>query len=292
MFYALAEGKIDTGDITYVHELQDIESLNQRALARGARGDRGIDSRVRVSERAYALLPHGASMGDRYGPRLVAREPMTREDVRGQANRDSGPAHDRVSRDAAVPARFRAGDDAVRPDRGARDRGRGRCGAAHPRRAAHVRRRRAASHSGHGRVVVSARPGCRSRSAATSCARISATELIGKVSRQLRASIAYGLDHRKRRSTTRCSTPADSIARKADEFVGMYVNDWTLDYGERGRAAVRLFLDRGVKAGIITRSSGRRVRRRLTEGSLRGGLRGTRRAARDREIAILKQGEG
>ena len=73
MFYALAEGKIDTGDLRYVHELQDIESLNQRAL----RGELevtavSIHAYAYLSDR-YALLPHGASMGDRYGPRLVAR---------------------------------------------------------------------------------------------------------------------------------------------------------------------------------------------------------------------------
>ena len=72
MFYALAAGKIDTGDRRYVHELQDIESLNRRAL----RGELEVTA---VSFHAYAylhdryaLLPHGCSMGDGYGPRLVA----------------------------------------------------------------------------------------------------------------------------------------------------------------------------------------------------------------------------
>src|SRR5687767_13206566 len=84
MFYALAEGKIDTGDIRYLHELQDIESLNQRAL----RGELevtavSIHAYAYLSDR-YALLPHGASMGDRYGPRLVGRKPMARAAVRGK----------------------------------------------------------------------------------------------------------------------------------------------------------------------------------------------------------------
>src|SRR5574341_115227 len=75
MFWALAEGKIDTGDRRYVHELSDIESLNQRAL----RGELEVTA---VSLHAYAyladryaLLAHGASIGDRYGPRLVGRAP-------------------------------------------------------------------------------------------------------------------------------------------------------------------------------------------------------------------------
>ena len=82
MFYALAEGKIDTDGITYVHELQDIETLNQRAL----RGELevtavSIHAYAYLADR-YALLPHGASMGDRYGPRLVGREPVPPEAVR------------------------------------------------------------------------------------------------------------------------------------------------------------------------------------------------------------------
>jgi len=84
MFYALAAGKIDTEGLTYVHELQDIETLNHRAM----RGELevtavSIHAYAYLSDR-YALLPHGASMGDRYGPRLVARTPMSREEIRGK----------------------------------------------------------------------------------------------------------------------------------------------------------------------------------------------------------------
>src|SRR5487761_2581496 len=84
MFYALAEGKIDTEGLTYVHELQDIESLNQRALRAELEVTAvSIHAYAYLSDR-YALLPHGASIGDRYGPRLVARTPMTRDDLRGK----------------------------------------------------------------------------------------------------------------------------------------------------------------------------------------------------------------
>src|SRR5512140_830184 len=84
MFYALAEGKIDTGDLRYVHELQDIETLNQRAMRAELEVTAvSIHAYAYLSDR-YALLPHGASMGDRYGPRLVARQPLTRADVRGK----------------------------------------------------------------------------------------------------------------------------------------------------------------------------------------------------------------
>ena len=91
MFYALAEGKIDTDGIVYIHELADIETLNQRAL----RGElevtaASIHAYAYLADR-YALLPHGASMGDRYGPRLVATSPMSRADVRGKRIAVPGP---------------------------------------------------------------------------------------------------------------------------------------------------------------------------------------------------------
>ena len=84
MFYALAEGKVDTEGLKYVHELQDIESLNQRAL----KGELEVTA-VSIHAYAfltdkYALLSSGASMGDQYGPRLVSRAPAGRSDVKGK----------------------------------------------------------------------------------------------------------------------------------------------------------------------------------------------------------------
>src|ERR687886_515713 len=91
MFYALAEGKIDTDGLRYVHELQDIETLNQRAL----KGELevtavSIHAYAYLADR-YALLSHGASIGDRYGPRLVARDPLPRDDLRGRRIAIPGP---------------------------------------------------------------------------------------------------------------------------------------------------------------------------------------------------------
>jgi len=84
MFYGLAAGKVDTEGLTYEHELQDIESLNHRAM----RGELEVTA-VSIHAYAamadkYALLPSGASMGDRYGPRLVARTPVDKASVRGK----------------------------------------------------------------------------------------------------------------------------------------------------------------------------------------------------------------
>src|SRR5438445_5791991 len=82
MFYALARNKLDTGDLIFRHELQDIETLNLRAL----RGELAVTA-VSIHAYAhlldkYALLPSGCSMGDRYGPMVVARRPMTVDELR------------------------------------------------------------------------------------------------------------------------------------------------------------------------------------------------------------------
>ena len=84
MFHALANGKIDTGELEFRHELVDIETLNQRAL----KGELevtalSVHGYAYVADR-YALLPCGASMGDRYGPMVVAREAMKVADLEGK----------------------------------------------------------------------------------------------------------------------------------------------------------------------------------------------------------------
>jgi 1,4-dihydroxy-6-naphthoate synthase len=76
-------------------------------------------------------------------------------------------------------------------------------------------------------------------------------DLIRTVSRHLRASIAYGLEHRVKALDHAMQFSRGLDRGKADTFVGMYVNDWTLDYGDRGREAVRALLARGVESGLI-----------------------------------------
>src|ERR1700677_825083 len=83
MFYALAHNKLDTGDLQFRHELQDIETLNRRAL----KGELEVTA-VSIHAYAhlldkYALLPSGCSMGDRYGPMVVARQPFEVRDLSG-----------------------------------------------------------------------------------------------------------------------------------------------------------------------------------------------------------------
>jgi len=250
MFYALAAGKIDTEGLTYVHELQDIESLNQRAM----RGELevtavSIHAYAYLADR-YALLPHGASMGDHYGPRLVAREPMSREDVRGKRIAIPGPltsaflALRLYEPDfVPVPTAFDVIEDAV--ERGDVDLGllihEGQLTFAD--RGLHL-----VADMGEWWFTESGLP----LPLGGNVIRKDLGEaLIKEISRHLRASIAYGLKHR-----TGALDHAMQFARglersRADTFVGMYVNDWTLDYGDRGRQAVRLFLERGHEAGFI-----------------------------------------
>jgi 1,4-dihydroxy-6-naphthoate synthase len=71
------------------------------------------------------------------------------------------------------------------------------------------------------------------------------------VSRLIRESIRYGLEHRREALDYALKYARDMDVSLADQFVGMYVNDWTLDYGEGGRAAIRKLLDEGHRAGII-----------------------------------------
>jgi 1,4-dihydroxy-6-naphthoate synthase len=252
MFYALAAGKIDTEGLTYVHELQDIETLNHRAM----RGELevtavSIHAYAYLSDR-YALLPHGASMGDRYGPRLVARTPMSREEIRGKriaipgmltsaylALRMFEPEFEAVVtpfdqiEDAVVQGKADLGlliheGQLTFTDQGLhllQDLGEwwfGETGLPLPL----------------GGNVVRKDLGM---------------DLTKKISRHLHDSIAYGLDHRVAALDHSMQYARGLDRSKADTFVGMYVNDWTLDYGERGRRAVRDFLDRGVQAGLITK---------------------------------------
>ena len=186
---------------------------------------------------------------------------MTRADVRGKRIAIPGPlttaylALQLYEPDfEAVMTPFDQIEDAVVERRG-------RCGAAHPRGTAHLRRSRAASHCRHGRVVVSGNrpspPTRRQRRAQGS----RATDLIRTVSRHLRASIAYGLEHRVKALDHAMQFSRGLDRGKADEFVGMYVNDWTLDYGERGRAGRSSAARARRRAGIDRPAGVDRVRR-------------------------------
>jgi 1,4-dihydroxy-6-naphthoate synthase len=252
MFYALAEGKIDTDGITYVHELQDIESLNQRAL----RGELevtavSIHAYAYLADR-YALLPHGASMGDRYGPRLVAREPTTRADIRGKRIAIPGPLTTAYlvlklfePEFVAVPTPFDQIEDAVldgRVDLGL---------LIHEGQLTYAERGlHLVADMGEWWYQTTDLP---LPLGGNVVRKDLGDELVETISRHLRASIAYGLEHRAKALDHAMRYARGLDHGKADRFVGMYVNDWTLDYGARGREAVRRLLERGFNEGVITR---------------------------------------
>ncbi|HEY2374852.1 MAG TPA: MqnA/MqnD/SBP family protein [Gemmatimonadaceae bacterium] len=250
MFYALAQGKVETNGLRYIHELQDIETLNQRAL----RGELEVTA-VSIHAYAYladtyALLPHGASMGDQYGPRLVARRPMSRNDIRGKRVAIPGPltsaylAMRLYEPDfVPVPTPFDQIEDAV--ERGDVDLG-------------------LLIHEGQltfgdrGLHLVAdmgewwfAETGLPLPLGGNVVRKDLGEALTRDISRHLRASIAYGLQHRAGALDHAMQFARGLERSRADTFVGMYVNDWTLDYGDRGREAVRRFLQRGHDAGVI-----------------------------------------
>ena len=255
MFWAMAAGRIDTGGRRYVHELGDIESLNRRALS----GELEVTA---VSFHAYAyladryaLLAHGASIGDRYGPRIVAREPLA-------GGRD--PRHALAGRTIAVPGELTTAYLALRlfqPDirhvvvpfdqiedyvvAGRADAGllihEGQLTFAD--RGLHLWQDLGAWwHAETGLPLPLGGNVVRRDLGAT---------LVVDIARDLKASIAYGLSHRREALEHARAYSRGLDAATTDRFVGMYVNDYTVEYGARGREAVRALLERGARAGLI-----------------------------------------
>jgi 1,4-dihydroxy-6-naphthoate synthase len=255
MFYALAEGKIDTGDRRYVHELADIESLNQRALAGELEVSAvSIHAYAYLADR-YALLASGSSMGDGYGPRLV-----------GLADPPADPRAAIRGRRIAVPGLRTTAYLALRlyqPDFEAVVVPFDLIGAA--------------VHSGktelglliHEGQLTYADEGFRLWEdvgawwlretglplplGGNVVRRDLGPVLTNQVAADLKASIEYALAHRVPALAHASRFNRGISEEKTDRFVGMYVNDWTVDYGPRGRQAVQLLLDRAHAAGIIPR---------------------------------------
>ena len=253
MFYALAEGKIDTGDLRYVHELSDIETLNQRARRAELEVTAVSIHAYAYLWREYALLGSGSSMGDGYGPRLVATTPP-RADPRVALR----------GRRVAVPGLLTTAYLALRlyqPDieavvmpfdriEEAVQRGEVEVGLL-----IHEGQLTYADDGLHLWADLGAwwmeETGLPLPLGGNAVRRDLGPEITARIARDLKASIVYGLEHR---------APALAHAKqynrgigdeRTDTFVGMYVNQWTVDYGARGREAVQRLLDRGFEAGII-----------------------------------------
>jgi 1,4-dihydroxy-6-naphthoate synthase len=251
MFYALAHDKINTGDLQFRHELQDIETLNRRAL----RGELEVTA---VSIHAYsqlldkyALLPSGCSMGDRYGPMVVARREMTMDELKKAK--------------IAVPGTLTTAFLALRlllPDGFAYD----VLPFDHILKAVEEGRYDAGLIIHEGQLTFQnqglklivdlgvwwqEKTGLPLPLGGNVVRRDLGPDLMRRISRLLKESIRYSLDHRDDALAYALQYARDMDKSLADRFVGMYVNDWTLDYGPRGREAVRRLLDEGHKAGVI-----------------------------------------
>jgi 1,4-dihydroxy-6-naphthoate synthase len=256
MFHALANGKIDTGLYEFRHELVDIETLNRRAFA-------GELELTAVSLHAYAyvadkylLCPCGASMGDRYGPMVVAPREYSLDDLRGLTIAVPGTLTTAYLalrlclggefRHVVVP--FDEIIDAVLAGHWKND----------PLQAGLIIHEGQLTYADRGlRLAVDLGQWWHEATAlplplgANAIRRDLGPDVIRDVNRLLKESIRYGLAHRDEALDYALQFGRDLDRQRADRFVGMYVNDWTLDFGPRGREAVRRLLRDGHRAGVI-----------------------------------------
>jgi 1,4-dihydroxy-6-naphthoate synthase len=252
MFYGLATGKIDTGGLRYEHVLEDIQTLNEKAT-------RAVYDVTAVSFHAYAyiadhyaLLPHGASIGDGYGPIVVAREPLRVEDLPGVKVAVPGTL---TSAFLALCLLNKEFDYEVIPfDRIIDAVQSGRCDAGLLIHEGQLFYQKLGLH----KVVDlgewwKGRTGLPLPMGGNAVRRGLGAETIRLVSRHLHESIRYSLDHRQDALDYAMQFARDMDPGLADRFVAMWVNQLTLDYTERGRLAVQRLLDEGAERGVIPR---------------------------------------
>ncbi len=253
MFYALAAGKVDTGDRIYHHELADIETLNRRALAAELEVTAVSFHAYAYLAGRYALLPHGASIGEGYGPRLVSRRPAPADPagaLRGLIVASPGErttAHLALRlfqpdvRIVLVP--FDRIEDAVL------------AGEADVGLLIHEGQLTFGDRGLHLWQDLGAWWGATTGLPLPLGGNVIRKDLgpalMRLVSGDLRASIVYGLAHRADALAHAGQYARGMDAARTDTFVGMYVNAFTVDYGPRGRAAVERLLDAGYRAGIL-----------------------------------------
>lgn len=252
MFYALATGKLEDPNLNFVHVLDDIETLNGAALeGRFEVTAVSVHAYAYLAER-YALLDSGASMGEGYGPLLVARRPFRPEEV---GRRLVGVPGERTSAFLALKLYEPSVSHRVLPfDRiidavlaGEVDAG----------LLIHEGQVNYASF-GLSKVLDLGEwwmqaTGLPLPLGGNAVRRDLGEPLMGRISRLLKESILYALEHREEALQYALQFGQGLNFEQGDRFVRMYVNQRTLDYGEDGRRAVQLFLDRGYQAGLIPR---------------------------------------
>jgi 1,4-dihydroxy-6-naphthoate synthase len=251
MFYGLARDRVDTEGLRFKHQLEDIETLNRRAFA----GELEVTA---LSVHAYAhlcgryvLLNTGASMGDGYGPMIVARQPMIPGALAGRTIAIPGEytsaflALQMFTQDftfEVVP--FDKIFQAVRD--GVADAG-------------------LIIHEGQltyenegfycvadlGKWWMETHNGMPLPLGVNAVRRDLGPDLCRRIDRVLRRSIQYGMDHRAEAVRYAMQWGRDLDEALADRFIGMYVNEWTQDTGGRGRAAIEAFLAEAAERGLI-----------------------------------------
>ncbi len=254
MFYALTQGQLPLDGLRIEHVLSDIESLNQAAF-------KSVYEITAFSFHAYAhladlyqIMPSGASFGDGYGPIVVARQPYSQKDLAGMRIAIPGEL---TTAHLALRLWQPAVETTIVPfDRileTVRD-GEAEAGVViHEGQLTYPE-------MGLTKVVDLGEwwkgdTGLPLPLGGNGIRRSLGEDLKRRLCGLLTESIEYGLDHRQEALdyAVRYARGLEDDPERSDRFVGMYVNDWTRDYGEAGRKAVQLLLDRGHEAGILPR---------------------------------------
>ncbi|MCZ6654587.1 MAG: ABC transporter substrate-binding protein [Planctomycetota bacterium] len=252
MFYALAKGLVQSDKWDFQHVLQDIQTLNERAL----RGELHITAisihAYPYLKEQYALLNCGASMGDRYGPLVVARQPMTVEDLKGLEILIPGEMTT-----AFLALNLLLGPGSFRHRVVMFD---------------EILTQVAAGQADAGLIIHEGQLTYRNQDlhkivdlgewwhedtglplplGGNAIRRDLGVRDMREIASILHQSIEFGLSRREEAVAYALGFARDMDRELADRFVGMYVNKWTLDFGDVGRGAVQTLLGRGCEAGLL-----------------------------------------
>lgn len=253
MFYALTHDRIDTGGLKFVHQLEDIETLNRRALNGELEISAvSIHAFTHLADR-YALLASGCSMGDRYGPKLITREPKSLDEVRTSTIAIPGKLTTAyltlqllLGKDVKVEV---MPFDQILP---AVAEGRVDVGLIiHEGQLFY-------GDKGLHQVIDLGEwwfetTGLPLPLGGNVVRKDLGPETVEHVASLLKQSIEYALANRPEALEYALTYARDLDPALADRFVGMYVNEWTVDYGPRGREAVRTLLAKAADAGLVPR---------------------------------------
>ena len=251
MFYALAHNKIPTGNLAFAHELQDIETLNRRCLKQELDISAiSLHAFAYLSDK-YALLSSGCSMGDRYGPMVVAKKAYTIEELKNLRIAVPGTLTTAfLSLSLLLGSKFQYEIVPFDEILNVVEQGKVDAGLI-------IHEGQLTFQNQGLKLVVDLgvwwyeKTGLPLPLGGNVVRKDLGADIIFEASRLIRESIHYGLDHRKEALAYALQYGRDLDTGLADKFVGMYVNDWTVDYGEKGRKAVQLLLNEGHKAGVI-----------------------------------------